>query len=311
MVVDAHCDTILKAIDNKGLFDLGDRAHLDIKRLLGIVDLQVFAVFVSSNFRPYHVLYQGLQLIEKFHQEIEKNKEYIKLVLTRGDLSYIGFDNKTAALLAVEGGDILTGNINILRLLYRLGVRSICLTWNNRNEIADGVLDWSSGGGLTKFGIEVVKEMNRMGMIIDLSHISEKGFWSVLEHAQHPLMVSHANCQKIQPHKRNLSDEQIKALAQNKGVMGISFVPDFLTSEKAEVEDVLKHIDYISSLVGTDYVGLGSDFDGTDQLPLGLEDVCQIPKIADGLLKRGYSMIDIEKIMGKNFLRLFRDVLSD
>ncbi|MDD2497630.1 MAG: dipeptidase [Desulfitobacteriaceae bacterium] len=311
MVIDAHCDTILKAAGEEGLFDLGERAHLDIKRLLGNVDLQIFAVFVSPRYRPFHVLYQGLQLIEKFHQEIEKNKKYINLVLTKKDLSAIGDGTKAAALLAVEGGDILAGDINILRLLYRLGVRSICLTWNNRNEIADGALDCCSGGGLTNFGLEVVKEMNQLGMVVDLSHISERGFWTALENAQAPLMVSHANCRKLQNHKRNLSDNQIKALAQKNGVMGITFVPDFLSGDQAGIEDVLKHIDYVSSLVGPDYVGLGSDFDGTDHLPVGLEDVCRIPQIAESLLKWGYSMTDVEKIMGKNFLRLFQHVISD
>lgn len=309
IVVDAHCDTLLKVDNESGLYDLGNRAHLDIKRLKNKVDLQLFAVFIESCFKPYQPLQRGLELIEIFHRELEKNKSHMALITNKEDLVQVGQLDKVHALLTVEGGEILCGKTALLHILFRLGVRSIGLTWNQRNDIADGCGEALTCSSLTNFGIEVIKEMNLLGMIIDLAHISERGFWAVLEHTRQPVMVSHGNCQKICNHVRNLTDSQIRALKENNGVMGITFVPAFLSGERSSSEDVLRHIDHAASLVGADHIGLGSDFDGTDTLPEGLDNVCQVFALANNLSKRGYSNDDIEKIMGKNFLRLFYDVL--
>ncbi len=309
IVIDAHCDTLLKLNRENNLYDLGNKAHVDLKRLLNNVDLEIFAVYIESSYKPFRSLLRGLELIENFHQQMESFQHYVKIVSNQEDLISLGTKNKTHVLLSVEGGEILNGNMNILHLLFRLAVRSICLTWNQRNEIADGCWESNSGGGLTSFGTKVVSEMNKLGMIIDVSHISEAGFWSVLEQTTQPIMVSHANCRKLCHHKRNLNDEQIIALSKNQGVMGITFVPDFLGNGLTSVDDVIKHIDYAVSLVGPEYVGIGSDFDGTDNLPGGLKDVTKIFLIADGLAKRGYSDINIEKIMGGNYLRLFNKIL--
>ncbi|ATW28367.1 dipeptidase [Candidatus Formimonas warabiya] len=311
IIADAHCDTLLKITDQNSLYDLGDHAHVDLKRLKNNVHLQVFAAFIQSRYKPFQSLQSGLKLIEIFHREMEKNHPYVKVVTTREDLKNLENDERIHTLLSIEGGEILCGDIFLLKVLFRLGVRSICLTWNQRNEIADGCWESNSGSGLTSFGITVINQMNLLGMLIDVSHISERGFWSVLEHTQQPILVSHANCKRLCPHIRNLDDGQIKALRANGGVMGITFTPDFLGSGMITVDDVLKHIDYAVSLVGPDYVGLGSDFDGTDHLPQGLEDVTKIFLIAEGLLKRGYRSTDIEKIMGDNFVRLCKKVLPE
>lgn len=311
IVIDGHCDSLLKVNGDNNLYDLGKKSHLDIKRALNNVNLQIFAAYIESSYKPFRSLQKGLALIGTFLQETEKYPNQIKFVRCRGDLSTIRSKDILHALLAVEGGEILCGDILLLNVLFRLGVRSIGLTWNQRNEIADGCGESSTKGGLTSFGIKVVEEMNKMGMVIDLSHISPAGFWDVLEHTNSSIMVSHANCRKLCPHRRNLDDDQIRALSQNKGVMGITLFRDFLGEGDISIEDVIRHIDYAVSLVGVDYVGIGSDFDGTDKLPKGLEDVTKLYLIGEGLSKRGYSDLDIEKIMGENFLRLLNTILPE
>lgn len=311
MIIDGHCDTLLKVNDMNSLYDLGNTSHLDIKRAINNVNLQIFAAFIESSFKPFQSLQRGLALIETFHRETEKYPDQIKLVRSKKDLLTINKKNMLHALLAIEGGEILCGDILLLSTLFRLGVRSIGLTWNQRNDIADGCGESDTKGGLTSFGIKVVKEMNKLGMVIDLSHISASGFWNVLEHTNSPVMVSHANCGKLCPHKRNLDDDQIKALSENKGVMGITFVKDFLGKGNVSIEDVYRHIDHVVSLVGIDYVGIGSDFDGTDELPEGLEDVTKIYLIKEYLSKKGYRDSDIEKIMGGNYLRLLNTILPE
>lgn len=311
MIVDAHCDTLLKINNHCSLYNLGENSHLDLKRLLGRVDMQLFAVFVESRFQPQHTLHRCLEVIERFHRELERYPNAISLVTNKKELNHVGAVSKVTALLTVEGGEVLAGNINVLRILFRLGVRSLGLTWNRKNEIAAGCLEPQKGLGLTRFGLEVVREMNRLGMMIDLAHISETGFWETLEHSRDPVMVSHGNCRRLCAHARNLSDEQIKALAQKQGVIGITFVPQFICSGPSSVHDVIKHIEHVCALVGSDYVGLGSDFDGIESVPAGLEDVTKIFILKDLLAQKGYCDHDIEKIMGRNFLRLFRNVLPE
>jgi membrane dipeptidase len=196
--------------------------------------------------------------------------------------------------------------------LYKLGVRLLTLTWNQRNQIADGAGESRTGSGLTEFGLKVIGEMNNLGMLIDVSHLSETGFWDVIKRSNAPIVASHSNCYALCPHLRNLKDEQIKAIADKGGVIGITFVPNFLTQEKRKttVEDVAKHIDYLVEKAGVDYVGLGSDFDGTGGLPLGLEGVDKIPNITEELLNQGYKEKDIKKILGENFLRVFKEVVG-
>lgn len=313
-VFDGHCDTILEIVNYKG--SLGSRAstgHLDIPRLKeGGIDIQVFAVFIEDIYKPDRSLKRALQLIDCFYNEIEKNQNEISLVTNFKQLEEVNKAGKIAAVLSIEGGEALEGDLAVLRVLYKLGVRLLTLTWNQRNQIADGLSESRTGGGLTEFGIRVINEMNRLGMLIDLSHLSEAGFWDVVKYSKTPITASHSNCYTICPHRRNLKDDQIKAIADGSGVIGITFVPNFLTQEsrKANLEDVIKHINYLVEKVGVDYVGLGSDFDGTDSLPLGLEGVEKVPNITIELLKRGYKEKDIKKILGGNFIRVFKKVVG-
>ncbi len=313
-VFDGHCDTILEVINHKR--SLGSRTlvgHLDIPRMKeGGVDVQFFAVFIEDIYKPDRSLKRTLQLIDCFYKEIEKNQDDISLVTNYNQIEEVNSAGKIAAILSIEGGEALEGDLGVLRVLYKLGVRLLTLTWNQRNQIADGIGESRTGSGLTKFGLKVIDEMNRLGMLIDVSHLSETGFWDVIKRSKAPIVASHSNCYALCPHLRNLKDEQIKALADKGGVIGITFVPNFLTHEKRKttVGDVVKHIDYLVEKVGVDYIGLGSDFDGTGGLPLGLEGVDKVPNITGELLDRGYKEKDIKKILGENFLRVFKEVVG-
>lgn len=313
-VFDGHCDTILEVLNHKR--SLGSRTlvgHLDIPRMKeGGVDVQFFAVFIEDIYKPDRSLKRTLQLIDCFYKEIEKNQDDISLVTNYNQIGEVNSAGKIAAILSIEGGEALEGDLGVLRVLYKLGVRLLTLTWNQRNQIADGIGESRTGSGLTKFGLKVIDEMNRLGMLIDVSHLSETGFWDVIKRSKAPIVASHSNCYALCPHLRNLKDKQIKALADKGGVIGITFVPNFLTQEKRKttVGDVVKHIDYLVEKVGVDYIGLGSDFDGTGGLPLGLEGVDKVPNITGELLDRGYKEKDIKKILGENFLRVFKEVVG-
>jgi membrane dipeptidase len=310
ILVDAHCDTITKIMeDNENL--VNNKCHIDIERAKkagGYV--QFFAAFIDPAYCQAYAMRRALQIIDRFYQELEKNNNDMMLCCNYNDIQQAINESKIAAVLSIEGGEALQGELSSLRMFYKLGVRSICLTWNHRNEIADGVSDRSSGGGLTPFGKKVVEEMNSLGMLIDVSHISEKGFWDVLELTRSPIIASHSNSQSICSHVRNLTDEQIKAIGKNGGVMGINFYPAFLNdSKKASVTDIVNHIEHMASLVGCDYIGIGADFDGVEALPEGINGLQDVEKVINTLLKLNYSQEWVEKITGLNFLRVIKSVL--
>ncbi|HBI27418.1 MAG TPA: peptidase, partial [Peptococcaceae bacterium] len=283
--------------------------HFDLPRMQSAgVKIQFFALFpdITASLSP---LRQVLILGDYFWEQYEESQEIMQLITSHQSLLQLLGLKKCGALLTVEGGEVLEGDLRMLRVLYRMGVRSLCLTWNNRNEIADGVAEMQTGGGLTLFGREVVREMNKIGMIVDVSHIAEKGFWDVLELCEAPVIASHSNSQAVWDHPRNLTDEQIKGIAQKKGVIGLNFVADFLGEQGSGLDQLLRHIDHICDLVGDDYLGFGSDFDGTDNLLAGIDDVTIYPELISFLKKRNYKDTTIRKICGENCLRVLNAVL--
>jgi len=311
IVLDTHCDTLTTLLDEgrplAGGLGLG---QLDLPRLkIGGVNVQFFSAFIAPEFKDTAVR-RALKLIDLFYREIEENSDIIFHAKSAADIDKAIAEGKIAAFLSIEGGEALAGSLGILRVMYRVGVRSITLTWNGRNELGDGVGKDSPGEGLTEFGTAVVKEMNNLGMLVDVSHLSEQGFWDVLKTSIQPVIASHSNCKALCDHPRNLTDEQIKALAYQGGVIGITFVPDFLGGENPSVDDVLAHIDHVIAVGGADCVGLGSDFDGTENLPAGLVDCSRLPLITKGLLERGYSEKVIKKVLGGNFIRVIRQVIK-
>ena len=215
-------------------------------------------------------------------------------------------DGKVRVMLSMEGGEILEGSVERLREFYAYGVRMIALTWNWENEIGHPA---KLGGreGIKPRGWEILKEMARLRVAADTSHLNEAGFWDLIDRHEQPCMASHSCCRALCDHFRNLTDEQIRALIRRGGWLGINFYPAFLSEDgKATVETVCDHIDHVCQLGGEKHVGLGSDFDGIETTPAGLSSPAEVPNIFDGLRRRGYSEERIADIAGQNFLEYYR-----
>ena len=325
LVVDTHCDT-LKCLmpmftlprdsqwDDRSDVGMGMRSnlgHIDLPRLReGGVDCQVFAISsVRDRTRPY-ALRTAMEMISLFYKECETHADVVTPVTTHGEIVEAASEGKVAAMLSIEGADIIEGKVGLLSVYHRLGVRMVGLVHSLRNELADGVADGRTGGGLSLLGVQAVEEMERLGMLIDVSHLSDAGFWDLVEVAKGPVMASHSNARAICDHPRNMTDDMIRVMVERGGVMGMNFAPGFVHPTRATVQGVVDHIDHIVGLVGPNHVGLGSDFDGIPYTPEGLEDVTKMPNITAELVVRGYSEEDIEKILGLNHLRMMRAVLG-
>ncbi len=324
LVIDCHNDAIVSHILRGNLSfsgesppdrdrHMGTVAHLRDQRIgtmtpvqinlpkmrRGGIDAAFFAVDVTSAWNNH--LSFALDAFGYFDAEIEAHSDELVIAKSAEDIRLAKAEGKLAAILAIENSDGLERSLNVLRMLFRLGVRSIGLTHNPSSWAAAGNAEERSGGGLTSFGVQLVKEMNALGMLVDVSHIAERGFWDVLEVSTSPVLASHSNCKRLCDHPRNLSDEQIKGVANNNGVMAITFVPDFVDAHDASLPRLLEHIDHAVNVAGIDHVGLGSDFDGGGLL---IEDATKYPQITQGLVARGYGEDAVRKILGDNVLRV-------
>ena len=331
LVVDTHNDTILHLIKSPPFITsgegpypprrtLGERSEhgqIDIPRIReGGVDCLLFAMYVSPLYTAR--LRRLVQMLDAFTMEVERYPDQIAVATSHREITKTVKDGKIAAVITVEGGEPLEGSIEALRTIHRLGVRSLTLTHFPRNMLGDGSAA-DSGSHLTEFGGEVVQEMNRLGMLVDISHLNETGFWDVIELSKDPVVATHSNCKALCSHHRNLTDDQIKALAEKGGVMNLSFCAGFIKDgigfgdpealKKVTVQDWLDHLDHAVELVGTSHVGIGSDLDGGCGFP-GLDDVTKFPRLTEGMVSRGYSDEDIMKILGANDLRVFKKVLK-
>lgn len=313
-ICDCHCDTLTELYNkNASLYE--NEQHFDIKRQIALGGgLQFCAIYVPTEvFRYQGGLRYTLCLLDKYNQEIKKLHENgidVLQVRTAEDAGNV-LKHKAATLLAIEEGGAIDGSLEALRCLYKLGVRAMTLTWSNRNDIADGINEEATGSGLTLFGKQVVAEMNRLGMLVDVSHISTAGFWSVIETSTKPIIATHSNAKSLCSHPRNLNDEQIKALAQNGGLAGITFAGQFLEEDwrNACIESVYKHIDYMLNLIGNDdHIGFGSDFDGISHPPYNIQGVQDYKPLIDYLSKY-YSDETINKITHQNVINLLQKVL--
>lgn len=313
-ICDCHCDTLTELYNkNASLYE--NEQHFDIKRQIALGGgLQFCAIYVPTEvFRYQGGLRYTLCLLDKYNQEIKKMHENgidVLQVRTAEDAGNV-LKHKAATMLAIEEGGAIDGSLEALRCLYELGVRAITLTWSNRNDIADGINEEATGSGLTLFGKQVVAEMNRLGMLVDVSHISTAGFWSVIETSTKPIIATHSNAKSLCSHPRNLNDEQIKALAQNGGLAGITFAGQFLEEDwrNACIESVYKHIDYMLNLIGNDeHIGFGSDFDGISHPPYNIQGVQDYKPLIEYLSKY-YSDATINKITHQNVINLLQKVL--
>ncbi len=313
-ICDCHCDTLTELYNkNASLYE--NEQHFDIKRQIALGGgLQFCAIYVPTEvFRYQGGLRYTLCLLDKYNQEIKKLHENgidVLQVRTAEDAGNV-LKHKAATLLAIEEGGAIDGSLEALRCLYELGVRAMTLTWSNRNDIADGINEEATGSGLTLFGKQVVAEMNRLGMLVDVSHISTAGFWSVIETSTKPIIATHSNAKSLCAHPRNLNDEQIKALTQNGGLAGITFAGQFLEEDwrNACIESVYKHIDYMLNLIGNDdHIGFGSDFDGISHPPYNIQGVQDYKPLIEYLSKY-YSDETINKITHQNVINLLQKVL--
>jgi membrane dipeptidase len=358
-LVDTHNDFLSKAVEEHVAFDtdLKGTTQSDLSRMLaGGVKVQIFSIFCDDHYGKGSAFAYANRELDSLYAIAARNPKSMQIVYSYKELISAVRDKKLACLSGVEGGHMIEDNINYLDSFYKRGVRYMTLSWNNSTSWSTSAMDETQHTfmvtpyGLNAFGKQVVKRMNELGMMVDVSHIGEKTFWDVISTSTKPVFASHSSVYVLCPVFRNLKDDQIRAIAKNGGVIQVNFYSGFLDStflkkvesfikvHKAEHDSLaalkkpeymihdyfakkykkefeimrpplsflLDHIDYIVKMVGIDYVGLGSDFDGIDSSPKDLDGVEDYPKITEGLLKRGYSEKDIKKILGENFLRVFK-----
>jgi membrane dipeptidase len=246
-----------------------------------------------------------------FKDEAAANPDDLQLALSPDEALSIVDHGKIAGVLCVEGGHTIENSIEKLYNLYELGMRYLTITWNNSTEWAVASADpLSATVGLSDFGRQVIRKLDSLGVVIDISHTGIKTIEDILEVTTNPIIASHSGVRALRNHHRNLYDEQIIAIANSGGVIGVVFYPSFLSSisQSVTINTVVQHIDYIVSLVGIDHVAIGSDFDGIESTPTGLEDVSKFPALTQRLLQVGYTHEDVYKILGENFLRVFNQV---
>lgn len=323
-IVDMHCDTIsgLFARMAEGSNDTlaKNEMHIDIVKMKqGDYLLQNFAMFVDLKGND-DALFYCLELIDLYYRQLKLNEEYIAPVFRYEDIEENKRQGKMSALLTIEEGGVTRGSLAHLRNFYRLGVRMLTLTWNHANGIGfpnvilrEENTDWhtpNTENGLTEFGFEFIKEMEELGMIIDVSHLSDAGFYQVLAATNKPFVASHSNARSICPHVRNMTDDMIRKLALRGGVMGMNYYPVFLGEDESAqtISAVVRHILHIRNVGGYECIGLGSDFDGIPGHG-ELKDCSSLPLLAEQLQRAGLTANEIESIFYKNVLRVYKDTL--
>jgi membrane dipeptidase len=364
LVIDSHADTTQRLLDEN--FDManppaGDQGNLDFaKAKAGNLGAEFFSIWVEpKNFKGQYA-HRTLALIDSVYQQAAKHPDKMMMAYSAADIDRAHREHKLAALMGIEGGHSIENDIHLLRDYYRLGVRYMTLTWSNTNEWADssGDIDDTSvqhHDGLTEFGKDVVYEMNRLGMIVDISHVADKTFFDTLLTSRAPVIASHSSARALTKHPRNMTDDMLRAIANRDGVVMVNYYSGFVDQkwldaynaqaqernaavaaagekfkdadpatryremDKAAKEwtakiprppfsDILDHLDHVAKVAGIDHVGLGSDFDGTPSMPEGMDSAADLPKITAGLLQRGYTAEQVRKILGENFMRVFRQV---
>lgn len=318
LLFDLHNDVLERMIGNPGyhLADEHNYWHTDIPRLKrGGVDAQLFVAWVSPSSYAGRYYETTQEMIQIFKDEVFSNSNDLVQAYNASSVLEAVNDNKIAGVLVVEGGHSIENSIDKLKTLYSQGMRYLTITWNNSTEWAVSAADSRSATvGLSDFGKQVIRTMDTLGIIIDISHTGIKTIEDILEVTTNPIIASHSGVRALQNHSRNLYDDQIVDIANSGGVIGVVFYPPFLGSPSSSVNinTVIKHINHIVNLVGIDHAALGSDFDGIGTNTVnGLEDVTKFPYLTYQLLQEGYTREEIEKILGGNFMRVFSQVCGD
>jgi len=351
LVLDTHDDTTQRFFSKS--YDLGKRnpeGHVDIPRMReGGMNAIFFSIWIDGRTMGPPAVQKALDQIDAVLENVRRYPTDLVLAQTADEVRRAQAQGKIAVLMGIEGGHMIGNDIRILRIFGALGIRYITLTHFYNNEWGDSSTDKPVHNGLTDFGKEIVREMNRQGILVDISHVSDKTFYDALEVSKAPLIASHSSCRAISNHPRNMSDQMIRDLAAKGGVIQINYEKSFLDQDYKDAyesvagsvvvsmeeitkscgddsecvtremsrrerlltaqgklphvnwERIVEHIDHVVRLVGSDHVGLGSDFDGAN-MPDGMEDCSKLPKITEALLRKGYSEDDIQKILGRNLL---------
>jgi len=362
-VIDTHNDLPSKMADDSVNPDVRHPADMKVQSdLPRFMESGITAVFLSDFVNATYALQKpdasyarAVQLADSIHSFANRNPKQLIFATTAADVERAKKEGKVAILIGVEGGHAIEGSLDKLRDLYKRGMRYMTLTWNNGNSWAgsNAGLNGTSKGGLTPFGIQVIHEMNRLGIFVDISHVSDSTFWDAVKASSKPVIASHSSARALSPHRRNMTDDMLRAVAKNGGVVNVNFYPGFidsayqnatnratdpiwawrdsmvkqggdsvaLTAEankraqaaldavpRPALSVLLDHFDHIAKVAGVDHVGIGSDFDGIEVTPQQMEDVTMLPRIAQGLLDRGYSDEAVTKILGGNMLRVMKIV---
>ena len=294
--------------------------HTDLPRLRrGRVGGQFWSVYVPSSLSGHEAVTAVLEQIDLVHEIIGRHSEHLALARTAESAESAFDQGKIASLLGAEGGHSIGGSLRVLSALHRLGVRYMTLTHNDNTPWADSATDEPVVGGLSDFGRQVVAEMNRIGMVVDLSHVAATTMHAAIDVAAAPVLFSHSSCRAVTDHVRNVPDDVLERLPGNGGVIMITFVPAFVsqtvadwdrraggTPPRATLADVVAHIEHAREVVGVDHIGIGGDYDGCAETPDGLADVASYPGLFAALLERGWSASDCAKVAGRNVLRVLR-----
>jgi membrane dipeptidase len=360
-VIDMHNDMPSRILDDGYDPDVrhapgfGPReGHTDLPRLVESgITAQFMSAWVASSYAatPGASFDRAMRQVATIRAWVDRHPDRLRFATTAADVRRAKRDGKVAILIGVEGGHAIESSLERLRELHGRGVRYLTLTWNNGLPWAGSAMGagGSRTGGLTDFGREVVREMNRLGMLVDISHVSDSTFYDAIAASSAPVIASHSSARALAGSPRNLTDEQLRAVARTEGVVNVNFFSRFLDDEyraRAEAAEariaaaraspdsaataraatlrdslfgaipqtpfgvLIDHIEHVARVAGVDHVGLGSDFDGVSALPLGMEDVTRLPRIAQALLDRGWSADDVKKVLGGNMLRVMGRVLD-
>ena len=354
-VIDGHNDLLWEARTQVGYdFDRldvglgGTPTHTDLPRLVaGGVGGQFWSVYVPTSLAGHEAVTATLEQVDAAYRMVDRYADRLALATTADEVEAARRSGRIASLMGAEGGHSIAGSLAVLRMLHALGVRYMTLTHNDNTPWADSATDEPAVGGLSEFGVDVVREMNRLGMMVDLSHVAPTTMRDALAATAAPVIFSHSSARAVCDHPRNVPDDVLERLRDNGGVCMVTFVPSFVNPEcaawqaellaaadaegidrndvatygpfrdrwrqenpepPATLEDVLAHVAHVREVAGVDHVGLGGDYDGTDTLPQGLEDVTGYPRLLAALADQGWSESDLGRLTSGNVLRVMRDV---
>ncbi|MBI2828038.1 MAG: membrane dipeptidase [Acidobacteria bacterium] len=315
-LIDGHNDYPWALRENNAARDLGKldigmpqpKIHTDIPRLReGGVGGQFWSVYVPATLQGAAAIRATLEQIDIVHRMVRKYPNTFGLATTAADVERVFKAGRIASLIGMEGGHSIDNSLAALRMFHAAGARYLTLTHSTNVPWADSGTDMPKLGGLSSFGEEVVREMNRLGMMVDLSHTSPETMQDVMRVSEAPVIFSHSDARALNDHGRNVPDEVLRLLPRNGGIVMVTFVPGFLTRDgKATLADAANHMDHVRKVAGPDHVGIGGDFDGISTVPVGLEDVSKYPALTAELLRRGWPEADVRKALGSNVLRVMR-----